>query len=144
MKQTSPHATDFQDNERQTLEQLWNAGHLQRHLDALESFYKNKRQDFRKHLKENTNKGELLEVAKFLLVENGVVDQKAEAHDQIEAIESEIWIQGERGNYDRERIATDWAEHYARDWREWRVKEYLYTVERMESTRLADCVQLAS
>ena len=65
------------------------------------------------------------------------------ALDQIKEIESEIWIQGERGNHDREQIAAEWTQRHARSWREWRIKEYLFAVERMDS-RLAECLELAS
>ncbi len=129
--------------ERQQLERLWHSGRLQRHLEALERFYREKRHEFRQLLKTTTDSDELVEVAKLLVIENGIVDRLSETLDQIKEIESEIWIQGERGNHDRERIAEEWTRRYAQAWREWRIKEYLFAVERMES-RLADCLQLAS
>lgn len=129
--------------ERRQLEQLWHSGRLQRHLDALERFYREKRHEFNELLKTSTDSDELVAVAKLLVVENVIVDQLAETLDQIKEIESEIWIQGERGNHDRDQIAAEWTQRYASAWREWRLKEYLFAVERMES-RLAECLQLAS
>ncbi|EDY82191.1 hypothetical protein VDG1235_1811 [Verrucomicrobiia bacterium DG1235] len=132
-----------QNTERRTLEQLWHAGHLQRHLDALERFYRAKRQEIQDLLANRQDTDSLVEIAKQLVIKNGIVDRIAETVDQIEAIESEIWIQGERGNYDRDRIAAEWASRHAAEWREWRIKEYLYATERMQD-RLADCLQMAS
>ncbi len=129
--------------ERQQLEHLWDSGRLQRHLEALERFYRERRHEFRQLLNTSTDNDELVEVAKLLVIENGIVDRLSETLDQIKEIESEIWIQGEHGNHDRERIAEEWTRRYAQAWREWRIKEYLFAVERMES-RLADCLQLAS
>ncbi len=132
-----------QDAERQQLEALWHSGRLQRHLDALERFYSTKQHEFKELLKTTDDSDELVEVAKLLVVQNGIVDQLTETLDQIKEIESEIWIQGERGNYDRDQIAVEWTERYAASWREWRIKEYLYAVERMES-RLGEFAQIAS
>ncbi len=132
-----------QDHERQHLEQLWHSGRLQRHLDALERFYREKRHEFRQLLDATSDNDEVIEIAKYLVVENGIVDRLAETLDQLKEIESEIWIQGEHGNHDREKIVEEWTLRHARSWREWRIKEYLYAVERMES-RLAECLELVS
>ena len=129
--------------ERHYLDELWHSGRLQRHLDALERFYRKKRHELRELLKTSTDSAELVEKAKYLVIENGIVDQLTETLDQIKEIESEIWIQGERGNYDRQKIAEEWTVRYASSWREWRLKEYLYAVERMES-QLAACLDLDS
>lgn len=131
------------ESERQHLEALWHSGRLQRHLDALERFYSDKRHEFRELLKTTDDSDELIEAAKILVIQNGIVDQISETLDQIKEIESEIWIQGERGNYDRDQIAVDWTERYAEAWREWRIKEYLFAVERMES-RLGEFAKIAS
>lgn len=125
--------------ERQTLQQLWDSGKLQPHAQALERFYRKKHQELRRLLNATYRDDDLIEAAKLLVIQNKIVDQIAESLDQIEAIESEIWIQGERGNHDRDRIAVEWTERYAAAWREWRIKEYLYTVERMEKS-LKDCL----
>jgi hypothetical protein len=129
--------------ERQLLEQLWHAGRLQRHLDALERFYREKRNEFKQLLDTTTDNEEIVQIAKYLVAQNGIVDLLAETLDQIQEIEAEIWIQGEVGNHDREKIAEEWTQRHARAWREWRTKEYLYAIEHMES-RLAECLELAS
>lgn len=132
-----------QAHERQLLEQLWHSGRLQRHLDALERFYREKRKDFKQLLDTTSDNDQIVLIAKYLVAQNGIVDRLAETLDQIKEIEAEIWIQGETGNHDREKIAAEWTQRHARAWREWRVKEYLYAVEQMED-RLAECLELAS
>ncbi|MBC2607324.1 hypothetical protein [Pelagicoccus albus] len=144
MSQLSLDKTDTHEAERRILEQLWHAGRLQRHIEALERFYSTKRDEFRKLLKSKKDNDELVEIAKFLVIENVIVDQLAETLDQMKEIESEIWIQGESGNYDRDQIALQWTERYAQAWRQWRLKEYLFAIEQMESERLAQCLQYAS
>ncbi|MDQ8180731.1 hypothetical protein [Pelagicoccus sp. SDUM812005] len=132
-----------QAHERQLLEQLWHSGRLQRHLDALERFYREKREEFKQLLDTTSDNDELVEIAQYLVVQSGIVDRLAETLDQIKEIESEIWIQGELGNHDRNKIAEEWTLRHARSWREWRIKEYLYAVEQMED-RLTACLQQAS
>lgn len=129
--------------ERQTLQQLWDSGKLQRHAQALERFYRKKHQELRHLLSATYQDDDLVEAAKLLVLQNKIVDQIAESMDQLKAIESEIWIQGERGNHDRNQITLDWTQQHAAAWREWRIKEYLYTVERMEE-RLKDCLTSAA
>lgn len=129
--------------ERQTLQQLWDSGKLQHHAQALERFYRKKHQELRQLLNNSYQDQELVEAAKLLVMQNKIVDQIAESIDQLKAIESEIWIQGERGNHDRSQIACDWTRRHAAAWREWRIKEYLYTVERMEE-RLKACLSEAA
>lgn len=135
--------THTEEAELLTLERLWHSGYFQRHIDALERFYRSKREEFRKRLQASADNGDLVELAKFLVVENGCVDLRSETLDQIKEIESEIWIQGELGNHDRERIAEEWTDRYAQSWRQWRLKEYLFAIERMEAKQLADCIQHA-
>lgn len=137
---TPPSFSPLRDAERATLDQLWQSGRLQRHVECLERFYREKRHQFRQRLQSQVDSGELTKVAKSLVIENGTVDPHSETLDQIKAIESEIWIQGEQGNHDRNRIATEWTERYAQAWRDWRLKEYLYTIERTEARHLADCL----
>lgn len=122
-----------EESERAALEQLWAAGRLQARLESLECFYRKSRQTFSSLVESNPDGGRIVEVAKLLVVDSVVVDCRAEATDQVREIEREIWIQGERGNHDRDRIASEWASHHAQSWRLWRIKEYLFAVERMES-----------
>jgi len=128
--------------ERQKLEQLWREGRLQKHLESLEAFYRAKRKDFLQRIQACREPGQLLSIARQLVVECGVVDPIAEAADQIREIESEIWIQCEHSKQERERIACEWASRYAVQWRQWRIKEYLFALERMQD-RLPQVLELA-
>lgn len=125
------------DEERQRLEQLWDTGDLRRHLTSLESFFHQKQEELQTLVAAESDSSHLTEYAKLLVVENIVVDQITETRDQIQAIESEIWIQGELGNHDRDRIACEWSDHYAKAWRQWRLKEYLYAIDQMDLSPFA-------
>ncbi|MBK1879217.1 hypothetical protein [Pelagicoccus mobilis] len=125
--------------ERERLQRLWDSGKLQQHAKALERFYRKKHQELRQLLSSTYEDDDLIEAAKILVIQNKIVDQIAEGLDQLKAMESEIWIQGEQGNHDRAQIALEWTERHAAAWREWRIKEYLYTVERMEQS-LKNCL----
>ncbi|MDQ8202357.1 hypothetical protein [Pelagicoccus sp. SDUM812003] len=119
-------------SERDSLQRLWDAGRLRRRFESLDRFYQNHKSEFYQLQENQPATLGLIELAKLLVIQKVVVDRIAETFDQLKEIESEIWIQGERGNLDRERIACDWAMSHARIWREWRLKEYLFVVERME------------
>lgn len=135
--------TEIQDEIR-VLETLWETGKLHRHLRSLERFYREKRPEFLTLLSnEPASRRNLVELAKQLVIQHGIIDHLAETLDQIKEIESEIWIQGENGNRDREAIAAEWTERHAARWREWRIKEYLFATEHMED-RLHHCFYQAS
>lgn len=132
----------WDDAERQKLEQLWSEGRLQKHLQSLEAFYRAKKDDILQRLDDRHEPDQLLQIAKQLVIESGVIDPIAEAIDQVREIESEIWIQCESGRRERERIACEWASDYAAQWRQWRIKEYLFASERMQD-RLPRCLEIA-
>lgn len=119
--------------ERQHLERLWNSGKLQRHCESLEHFYLRHKDELQEIAREPHSPVDLLLIAKLLIVEHRVIDHVAETFDQMREIESELWIQGELGNADRDHIALNWALNHADVWRNWRIKEYLYAVEHLHN-----------
>lgn len=140
-QQWTPEA--YEPTEREKLEQLWNSGHLQRHIAALEKFYRKNRHQLEALIASRSQRPSLVELAKHLVIEARIIDRTTEIADQIADIETEIWIQGERGNYDRDRIVAEWAAQHAAQWRHWRIKEYLFATEHMEDVLLG-CLQKAS
>lgn len=140
-QQWTPEA--YEPSEREKLELLWQTGRLQRHIDALEKFYRNNRHQLEALIAGRSQRTSLVELAKRLVVEARIIDRATEIADQIADIETEIWIQGERGNYDRDRIVAEWADQHAAQWRRWRIKEYLFATEHMEDVLLG-CLRKAS
>ena len=130
-------------SERDTLHRLWQSGRLRRHLDSLEHFFYSQKPGFYELQAEQSETLSLIELAKLFVIQNVIVDRISETFDQLKEIESEIWIQGEQGNFDRDRIACEWASSHARIWRQWRLKEYLYVIEQMES-QLRRCLAIES
>ena len=72
----------------------------------------------------------LLLAAKQHVILAGAVHPRSEMVDQAREIQDEIWIRGERGEYDRQHIAHEWTSRHAANWRRWRLTEYLYVMDR--------------
>lgn len=78
----------------------------------------------------------LLEAVQKVIDAHRTVDIRAELARQREKIAEHIWLSGERGEQDRERLADEWIDIYAKEWREWLVKKYLFTAERYSAAIL--------
>jgi len=118
------------DCEREALERRWYAGELWRHYAQLLEFLARHRHEFQPSASAPPDADTVVAGVKRLIVHTGSIHHSAEMHDQIEAIRKEIWIRGEQGNHDRETIARLWAECHAESFRRWRLKEYVYVVDR--------------
>ncbi len=73
---------------------------------------------------------DILASAKRVVARAGCVHLRSEMHDQIKQIRDEIWIRGERGDYDRDHITQEWTSLHAANWRRWRLKEYAFVIDR--------------
>jgi hypothetical protein len=118
------------DAERDTLEAGWSSGKLQRHGTRLLAFVQRNREVILRSAGERRDAEALLNATKRLIIEAGVVHPSSEMRDQVQAIADEIWIRGERGEYDRTYIAHEWTSLHAANWRRWRLKEYLFVADR--------------
>jgi hypothetical protein len=120
--------------ELNTLQKLWNTGKLQPISDHLLDFIRSHREEIHQFTQTGSNSVEaLLEAAMSLVRKRGSINLPLDMADQIREINNEIWYQGEKGYYDRSKIKEEWAFKYAHQWRDWRVKEILYVIERRAS-----------
>jgi hypothetical protein len=118
------------EKETLALECSWFEGRLLSHIDRLISFVKANRQKILELAGGSQDERVLLTTAMAFVRQTGSVDLLSELKDQAREIHSEIWIRGERGDYDRRRIQREWTVEHAAAWREWRIKEYLFVAER--------------
>ncbi|MBK8060471.1 MAG: hypothetical protein IPK33_22050 [Gemmatimonadetes bacterium] len=116
--------------QRATLEGSWSQGELREHMQRLLAFVHRNREDILQLAGDAPDAGSMLEATKRRIVDAGAVHPPSEMRDQVKAIQDEIWIRGERGDYDREHIAHEWTSRHAADWRRWRLMEYLFVVDR--------------
>jgi len=123
------HYAPANDAERATLEEHWAGGRLQERLTRVLEFVERHREEIRWRASAATAAPDPLafvETVKRLIIEAGSVHHRSEMHDQVRAIHDEIWIRGERGDYDREFITRNWTSRHAAAWRHWRLKEYVF------------------
>ncbi len=111
------------------LDELWESGALNRHIDNLIDFAKTHRQQIVDLAGPNPDLRMLLLTTKRQIVKIGSVNHRIEISDQVRAIHDEIWIRGEKGFYDRAKIQEEWTDQHAKNWRRWRIKEYIYLIE---------------
>jgi hypothetical protein len=125
------------DAEKSALETAWASGRLQSHAVRILNFIDRHREEIL-HLAGSAPASAMqLRTVKRQIVHLGSVCTVSEMHDQAREIRDEIWIRGERGDYDRAHIAHEWASRHAAAWRVWRLKEYLFVVDRCADAILA-------
>lgn len=108
----------------------WNAGLLRDHVDRVLAFVERNRYAILRVAGPARDHEKLLAITKRLIVSAGAVHAPSEMRDQVREIQDEIWIRGERGDYDHVNIAHEWTSLHASNWRAWRVKEYLFVADR--------------
>ena len=118
------------DPEQATLEKRWAAGSLRDHCTWVFDFCDSRREEILALSGACADPNTLVSVLKRLIKETGGVNHRMEMQAQLQEILKEIWIRGERGDFDRDRIAAEWASTHGPQWRRWRVRECLYVVER--------------
>lgn len=123
-------AKDAAEKEMLALECSWFEGKLLSHVDRLLLFVKTNRQKILELSGGSEDERAMLAAIKTLVKQTGSVDLPSELKDQVREIHSEIWIRGEKGDYDRRRIQREWTAAHAAAWREWRIKEYLFVADR--------------
>ncbi len=79
----------------------------------------------------------LLDAVKCVVGRAGAVHLASEMRDQLQVIRDELWIRGERGDYDRAHITEEWTSRHAANWRRWRLKEYAFVIDRIADRVLA-------
>lgn len=79
----------------------------------------------------------LLDAVKCVVGRAGAVHLASEMRDQLQVIRDELWIRGERGDYDKAHITEEWTSRHAANWRRWRLKEYAFVIDRVAERVLA-------
>lgn len=79
----------------------------------------------------------LLDAVKCVMGRAGAVHLASEMRDQLQVIRDELWIRGERGDYDKAHITEEWTSRHAANWRRWRLKEYAFVIDRVAERVLA-------
>lgn len=74
-------------------------------------------------------------LVRIMIRRRGTVNPRRDILDQAKEISNEIWWEGERicgpvPQNRQEEIARNWAHQHAANWREWRLREILYTWEK--------------
>lgn len=125
------------DAEIAEMQRRWENGHLPHYVTVLLPFVERHRTDILCIAGGASDPGALLSGTKRLIMRWRVVHLCSEMKDQWHEMRNEIWIQGERGDYDVARIMHDWIAQHAANWRRWRVKEYLFVADRCASDIVA-------
>ncbi|MBI4624630.1 MAG: hypothetical protein HY736_15605 [Verrucomicrobia bacterium] len=127
------------DAELHALERRWAGGDLRRHVTRIMDFIDQNRSVIQGSVDGAHPPVAVLAVVKGLIAQAGSVHHPSEMRDQAEEIRNEIWIRGEKGDYDRAFITREWTSRHAANWRRWRLKEYLFLVEKLGTEITTRC-----
>lgn len=125
------------DAELRTLQEDWACGELLTHAVRLVEFVDRHRAEILGYAGAGAGPATKLATIKRQIVSVESVCTHSEMLDQTRAIHDEIWYRGERGEYDRHHIVHDWTSRHAAAWRRWRLKEYLFVVDRCAESLLS-------
>ncbi len=129
LKRPTEALTEF---EKQALAELWDTGKLKTISDHLLEFVDRHCDDIREMAPGEPSPEVWVEAVKRLVRKRGSIHLPSDMADQIREINNEIWYRGEKGDYNSTKIKEEWALRYAHKWREWRVKEILYVIDRRQ------------
>lgn len=124
------------DAEWRALQDNWMRGGLHTHAVRLVEFIDRHREEIIALAGPGAEAEAKLRTIKRQIVRVESVCSLSEMRDQARAIQDEIWYRGERGEYDRQHIAHEWTSRHAVAWRRWRLKEYLFVVDRCAESLL--------
>ena len=116
----------FEPVELLVLEDRWNKGKLDEYKPLVRKFINEQQKITKDKLGRHASGGQLARGLIELLLSNGTLDHASENLQQKQEIMKEQWIRGERGDYDGNRIASEWIEKHAPSWRRWRVLVYSF------------------
>lgn len=118
-------------SELDELWQRWRNGGLAQHTAQLKEFAGRQRAAIQADAGGVNDPPVLISALKRRVVELGTVHHRSEMRDQMSEIQKHLWYQGEKGDHDRDRAVQDWATCHASNWRRWRLKEYLFVIDRI-------------
>lgn len=125
---------------RDTVEFKYTSGELRVVESRLLSFVNRHRQDILEVALDESEKPsdeQLLDSTRLFILSMGTIHPPSEMAELIREINKEVWYRGEEGQMDRSRVAEDWKEKYAIQWREARLFEAFYVLERNASQVIA-------
>ncbi len=120
------HDLAFRPLELLLLEERWNNGGMGKYVPLVQKFVEDRQDEIRKAAGPNPSHESVARGVIQLVLLNKSLDHAAEMLDQMEEISREIWIRGERGDYDSTRIAVEWADEFGDSWRRWRLLKYTF------------------
>lgn len=116
----------FRPLELVVLEERWNSGEMRKYVPLVQKFVEDRQDEIRLAAGPNPNQESIARGVIQLVLMNKCLDHAAEMLDQMAEINREFWIRGERGDYDRTRIALEWADEFGDSWRRWRLLKYTF------------------
>jgi len=120
------HDLAFSPLELLLLEERWNNGEMGKYVPLVQEFVEDREDEIRKAAGPRPSHESIARGVIQLVLLNKSLDHAAEMLDQKEEISREIWIRGERGDYDATRIAVEWADQFGHSWRRWRLLKYTF------------------
>jgi hypothetical protein len=118
------------DEERSALELRWYEGRMLPFSEWLLAFVDRHREEILRMAAERTDPENLLAAVNELIIRRGSMHMAKEMEDQKKEIENELWYRGEKGPCDRAGVQLEWTSRHAAAWRRWRIREYLFVVDR--------------
>ncbi len=134
---------DLTEAERFALELRWYDGSMLPYFEWIMELIENRRAEIVQRAAGSSEPAALIAATKRVIAECGSLHMAAEMKAQKEEIEKELWCQGQKGRHDRAKIKQEWAQRYGADWRRWRVREYLFVVDRC-AERIVEALQSAA
>ena len=128
------------DKERAQMEVYWYEGKMLPFIDLLVGFVVGRRDEILLEARGSTDSAALREAIKRLVYRRGSVHMASENRDQKAEMEKECWYRGQRGAHDRSGVKVEWVDNYGKAWRRWRVREYLFVIDRSEDRLVAHLV----
>ena len=112
------------------LARLWLDGRLQHHHERILGFVHEERESILQFAGGRRDPASLAAATKRHIGQLRCVHRPSEMHDQCREIYNEIWYCGERGDHNHPRIKLEWVARHGSNWRDWRIKEYLFVAGR--------------
>ncbi|MEO6246262.1 MAG: hypothetical protein ABIQ12_12585 [Opitutaceae bacterium] len=132
------------DAQRSALEVRWYDGKMLRYVDLLTSFAARHRAEILRESGDARDSAALCEATQRYILHVGSVHMPSELTDQKIEMENECWYRGQEGRHDRADIMITWAHCHGRPWREWRLREYLFVVDRCAEKIVAELLPPAA
>lgn len=134
---------DLTEAERFALELRWYDGSMLPYFEWLMVLIAERRAEIVQRANGSSEPAALIAATKRVIAECGSLHMAAEMKAQREEIEKEVWCQGQKGWHDRAKIKQEWAQRYGAEWRRWRVREYLFVVDRC-AERIVEVLRISA